>query len=191
MKIFMDTANVEEIKQYVDWGVVYGVTTNPSLIAKSGRTQAEVIPEIAALVSGQQAAQTGNALCHIGLLPFPKIKILPERDGCPSQATSAAVIVSHHTSSHTGSSIGKTKTPPAPTRAQEAYNYAVPLLHSLMPARQPDSPITAATPGAITPRAPGCTSQLPPWARLQPVARPLCPLVELLLFPFLAQFGLP
>ena len=44
MKIFMDTANVEEIKQYVDWGVVYGVTTNPSLIAKSGRTQSEVIP---------------------------------------------------------------------------------------------------------------------------------------------------
>ena len=29
MKIFMDTANVDEIKQYVDWGVVYGVTTNP------------------------------------------------------------------------------------------------------------------------------------------------------------------
>ena len=57
MKIFMDTANVEEIKQYVDWGVVYGVTTNPSLIAKSGRTQAEVIPEIAALVSGPVSAE--------------------------------------------------------------------------------------------------------------------------------------
>ena len=42
MKIFMDTANVEEIAKFVDWGVVYGVTTNPSLIAKSGRTQAEV-----------------------------------------------------------------------------------------------------------------------------------------------------
>ena len=57
MKIFMDTANVDEIKQYVDWGVVYGVTTNPSLIAKSGRTQAEVIPEIAALVSGPVSAE--------------------------------------------------------------------------------------------------------------------------------------
>ena len=63
MKIFMDTANVEEIKQYVDWGVVYGVTTNPSLIAKSGRTQAEVIPEIAALVSGPVSAEGISTEC--------------------------------------------------------------------------------------------------------------------------------
>ena len=57
MKIFMDTANVEEIAKFVDWGVVYGVTTNPSLIAKSGRTQAEVIPEIAKLVAGPVSAE--------------------------------------------------------------------------------------------------------------------------------------
>ena len=63
MKIFMDTANVEEIKQYVDWVVVYGVTTNPSLIAKSGRTQAEVIPEIAALVSGPVSAEVISTEC--------------------------------------------------------------------------------------------------------------------------------
>ena len=63
MKIFMDTANVEEIKQYVDWGVVYGVTTNPSLIAKSGRTQAEVIPEIAAMVSGPVSAEVISTEC--------------------------------------------------------------------------------------------------------------------------------
>ncbi|MDY4921128.1 MAG: fructose-6-phosphate aldolase [Phascolarctobacterium sp.] len=63
MKIFMDTANVEEIAKYVDWGVVYGVTTNPSLIAKSGRTQAEVIPEIAALVSGPVSAEVISTEC--------------------------------------------------------------------------------------------------------------------------------
>ena len=63
MKIFMDTANVEEIKQYVDWGVMYGVPTNPSLIAKSGRTQAEVIPEIAALVSGPVSAEVISTEC--------------------------------------------------------------------------------------------------------------------------------
>ena len=63
MKIFMDTDNVDEIKQYVDWGVVYGVTTNPSLIAKSGRTQAEVIPEIAALVSGPVSAEVISTEC--------------------------------------------------------------------------------------------------------------------------------
>ena len=57
----MDTANVEEIAKFVDWGVVYGVTTNPSLIAKSGRTQAEVIPEIAKLVAGPVSAEIGRA----------------------------------------------------------------------------------------------------------------------------------
>ena len=46
MKIFMDTADVDEIVGMAELGIVYGVTTNPSLIAKSGRTQSEVIPEI-------------------------------------------------------------------------------------------------------------------------------------------------
>ena len=64
MKIFMDTANVEEIKRFVDWGIVYGVTTNPSLIAKSGRTQAEVIPEIAALVAGPVSAEVISTDCE-------------------------------------------------------------------------------------------------------------------------------
>ena len=63
MKIFMDTANVEEIAKFVDWGVVYGVTTNPSLIAKSGRTQAEVIPEIAKLVAGPVSAEVISTEC--------------------------------------------------------------------------------------------------------------------------------
>lgn len=63
MKIFMDTANVEEIDKFVDWGVVYGVTTNPSLIAKSGRTQAEVIPEIAKLVAGPVSAEVISTEC--------------------------------------------------------------------------------------------------------------------------------
>ena len=57
MKIFMDTANVEEIREFADMGIVYGVTTNPSLIAKSGRTQAEVIPEICALIPGREARE--------------------------------------------------------------------------------------------------------------------------------------
>ncbi len=57
MKIFMDTADVAELAAYVDWGVVWGVTTNPSLIAKTGRPQEEVIPKIAALVSGPVSAE--------------------------------------------------------------------------------------------------------------------------------------
>lgn len=52
MKIFIDTAIVDEIRECNDMGIVSGVTTNPSLIAKSGRDFAEVIQEIAAMVDG-------------------------------------------------------------------------------------------------------------------------------------------
>ena len=58
MKIFMDTANVEEIREFADMGIVYGVTTNPSLVAKSGRTQAEVIPEISSFNLPKSAASS-------------------------------------------------------------------------------------------------------------------------------------
>ena len=64
MKIFMDTANVEEIREFADMGIVYGVTTNPSLIAKSGRTQAEVIPEICALIPGPVSAEGISQDCE-------------------------------------------------------------------------------------------------------------------------------
>ena len=64
MKIFMDPANVEEIKQFVDMGIVYGVTTNPSLVAKSGRTQADVIPEICRLVPGPVSAEVISQECE-------------------------------------------------------------------------------------------------------------------------------
>ena len=64
MKIFMETANVEEIKQFVDMGIVYGVTTNPSLVAKSGRTQADVIPEICRLVPGPVSAEVISQECE-------------------------------------------------------------------------------------------------------------------------------
>ena len=52
MKLFIDTANVDEIRKAVDMGVVCGVTTNPSLIARAGRVFEEVVAEIAALVDG-------------------------------------------------------------------------------------------------------------------------------------------
>ncbi|WP_320952403.1 fructose-6-phosphate aldolase [Enterocloster bolteae] len=52
MKFFVDTANVEAIKKANDMGVICGVTTNPSLIAKEGRNFAEVIKEITDIVDG-------------------------------------------------------------------------------------------------------------------------------------------
>ena len=52
MKFFIDTANVEDIKKANDMGVICGVTTNPSLIAKEGGVFEEVIAEIASIVDG-------------------------------------------------------------------------------------------------------------------------------------------
>ena len=46
MKLFIDTANIAEIREINEWGVVCGVTTNPSLIAKEGRVFEEVIKEL-------------------------------------------------------------------------------------------------------------------------------------------------
>ena len=58
MEIFLDTANVEEIKEAVDWGVVSGVTTNPTLIAKEeGGDFHEIIKEICNLVQGPVSAE--------------------------------------------------------------------------------------------------------------------------------------
>ena len=52
MRFFIDTANVEDIKKANDMGIIDGVTTNPSLIAKEGRNFSEVIKEITSIVDG-------------------------------------------------------------------------------------------------------------------------------------------
>jgi transaldolase len=57
MKFFIDTADVKEIKEAASWGLVDGVTTNPSLIAKSGRQYEEVLREICGLVDGPISAE--------------------------------------------------------------------------------------------------------------------------------------
>ena len=57
MKFFVDTAEVSEIRALAETGLVDGVTTNPSLIAKSGRNMAEVIAEICAITPGPVSAE--------------------------------------------------------------------------------------------------------------------------------------
>ena len=57
MKIFIDTANISEIVEANSWGIVDGVTTNPSLIAREGRDLQEVINEICAIVDGPISAE--------------------------------------------------------------------------------------------------------------------------------------
>ncbi|MCD6104072.1 MAG: fructose-6-phosphate aldolase [Thermotogaceae bacterium] len=57
MKIFLDTANMNEIRTAVDWGIVDGVTTNPTLIAREGAPFHERIKEICQLVKGPVSAE--------------------------------------------------------------------------------------------------------------------------------------
>ncbi len=57
MKLFIDTANIDEIREVNSWGVISGVTTNPSLIAKEGRDFKQVIEEITSIVDGPISAE--------------------------------------------------------------------------------------------------------------------------------------
>jgi transaldolase len=57
VRIFLDSANIEEIREAYDLGVICGVTTNPSLIAKEGRNFRQVVEEIASIVDGPISAE--------------------------------------------------------------------------------------------------------------------------------------
>ena len=60
MKFFIDTANINEIKELNQYGLIDGVTTNPTLIANSGRKFQEVIAEICAEVAGPVSAEVAS-----------------------------------------------------------------------------------------------------------------------------------
>ena len=57
MKFFLDGSDIEKIKKYSDLGLIDGVTTNPSIILKSGKNMIEVISELASIVSGSISAE--------------------------------------------------------------------------------------------------------------------------------------
>ncbi|AAC06476.1 fructose-6-phosphate aldolase [Aquifex aeolicus] len=89
MKFFLDTANVEEIKKAMEWGILDGVTTNPTLISKTGRPFKEVVKEILELVDGPVSLETvsldaegmireGRMLAELGENVVVKIPMTPE-----------------------------------------------------------------------------------------------------------------
>lgn len=63
MKFFIDTANVQEIRVVSKWGILEGVTTNPSLIAKEGRNIKDVVEEICSIVDGPISAEVISLEC--------------------------------------------------------------------------------------------------------------------------------
>lgn len=57
MRLYVDTANVEEVREAAGWGILAGVTTNPTLVAKEGRDFTQVLREITGLVDGPVSAE--------------------------------------------------------------------------------------------------------------------------------------
>ncbi len=89
MKFFLDTANIEEIKQGVAWGLVDGVTTNPSLVVKEGVDFHTRVKEICAVVNGSVSAEVtavdfdgmmkeGHVLAKLHPNVTVKVPLIPE-----------------------------------------------------------------------------------------------------------------
>src|SRR5438105_4292486 len=68
MKIFVDTGDVEEVRQAADWGILDGVTTNPTLIAKSGKGFKETVLKICELVPGGEISAEVVATDYAAML---------------------------------------------------------------------------------------------------------------------------
>src|SRR5512137_1555395 len=89
MKLFIDTADVGQIREAWTWGIIDGVTTNPTHVAKAGRKPSEVYREICDIVDGPISLETialeakeivseGRALAKIHKNVVIKVPILPE-----------------------------------------------------------------------------------------------------------------
>lgn len=89
MKLFIDTANVQHIKEINEWGVLSGVTTNPSLASKENRNYRECLAEIAQIISGPVSGEAvsldaggmideGRALAAIAANVNVKVPMCPE-----------------------------------------------------------------------------------------------------------------
>ena len=89
MKFFVDTADTSEIKALAASGLLDGVTTNPSLIAKSGRRILDVVAEICALVEGPVSAEVAVEIAGSATKPAWHFWQVPQES--PSQAEKPAV----------------------------------------------------------------------------------------------------
>ena len=89
MKIFLDSARLDEVRQAVDWGIINGVTTNPSHVKTAGGNPSEIYPEICRLVPGPVSIETiatdaddilreGRALAAISDNVIVKVPVIRE-----------------------------------------------------------------------------------------------------------------
>jgi len=86
MKLFIDTANISEIKKANDWGVIDGVTTNPSLISKEKKTFKDIIDDILNIIDGPVSVEMSkwspNVVVKIPMIPegLRAVKILKSKN---------------------------------------------------------------------------------------------------------------
>src|SRR5438309_9658752 len=89
MMLFLDTGNIKEIKEAASWGILDGVTTNPSLVAKEGRSFKDPLREICSIVDGPVSAEVvsveadamieeGKDLAKIDENSMVKVPLIPE-----------------------------------------------------------------------------------------------------------------
>lgn len=89
MKLFLDTADIDQIREVLEWGIIDGVTTNPSHVARAGRSPAELFPEICRLVPGPVSLEAmgldadtivaeGRALAKIADNVVVKVPVMKE-----------------------------------------------------------------------------------------------------------------
>ena len=98
MKFFIDTAQIDEIREAVSWGICDGVTTNPSLVAKTGKSLATVVAEICEVVRGPISVEA-TSLDYEGLMAEARrfaaiqdnivVKLPMTRDGIRATRTCA------------------------------------------------------------------------------------------------------
>lgn len=104
MKLFLDTANIDEIRTAASWGIVDGVTTNPSLVAKEGRKFTDVLQEIVSIVDGPISAEVistkaedmvkeGRELAKIHPNIYVKVPTIPEGLRATKQLSSEGIRV--------------------------------------------------------------------------------------------------
>lgn len=104
MKLYLDTGNVDEIREAVSYGLVDGITTNPSLVSKEGRDFNDLLLEICNLVDGPISAEVvsieaaemvkeGRELAKIHQNIIVKCPLIPEGLKAPKQLASEGIRV--------------------------------------------------------------------------------------------------